>query len=578
MMKLSDRICASPRLKWAAAIALNVLFLACALLLFAPGFESANDDLTLAAFVDGQMSETCAHIPYINYLLALLMRALFSLPGASIPWHTLGQYALLLLGFSAVSRALLEKLRPWQAGLVSLVMLLFFGLDCYLLISYTKTAAVCTVGGMCVLFMAAELLPRGARLPSTLVGALLCLFGFLLRKMEFLPCMAITAVLGLRWLYKLLFLEKCPAREKCRAFGRYVSPFVLMLALCAAAWGVDALAWSRGEWKAYHDFDAVRVAYSDYGRPAYGEMPEVYDALGITESAAALLEQSNYFDPDLFTAPLMSSISDARDSRFPRPSAGECLGRLLDNCIPAFFAQLPVYALAALLILWLCAGEHDARGWLTLALSCGLFALFYLYLIWRGRYLIDRVDLGLFLAVFAVIAWTLRPETLSGEKPLAVLVLLLALFFSRWAAQERGLTPPYDRAAARAEERAAVERLLADTEHVYLAKCDVVSDTLYSPFERVPAGYWDKIVLLGGWDCNHPAVMANLREYGVTNPYRDLVDNDRAYIIDDDIDLTLRYLRDYYFPDADAALVEPLSSETGLAIYRVFTEANHDAQ
>lgn len=578
MMKLSDRICASSRLKWAAAIGLNAVFLLCALLLFAPGFESANDDLTLAAFVDGQMSEACTHIPYINYLLALLLRALFSLPGDSIPWHTLGQYALLLLGFSAVSRALLEKLRPWQAGLLSLIMLLFFGLDCYMLISYTKTAAVCTVGGMCLLFMAAELPPRGARVTALILGTLLCLFGFLLRKMEFLPCMAITAVLGARWLYQLLFLEKGPTREKLRALLRYVSPFLLMLALCAAAWGVDELAWSRGEWKAYHDFDAVRVAYSDYGRPAYEEMSEVYDSLGLTESAVELLEQSNYFDPDTFTSSVMAAITDARDSAFPRPSPGECLGRLLDTCIPAFFTQLPVYALVALLILWLCAGEHDLRGWLTLALSCGLFALFYLYLIWRGRYLIDRVDLGLFLAVFAVVGWTLRPEKLSGEKPLAALVLLLALFFGRWAAQERGLTPPRDYAAERAEERAAVERILADNEHVYLAKLDVVSDTLYSPFERVPAGYWDKIVLLGGWDCNHPAVMANLRAYNIANPYRDLVDNDRAYIIDDDIDLTLRYLRDYYFPDADAELVEPLSSETGLAIYRIFTEANHDAE
>lgn len=577
-MKLSDRISADPRLKWAAALALNAAFLLCALLVFAPGFESANDDLTLVAFVDGQMRDKCTHIPYINYLLALLLRVLYSLPGDAVPWHTIGQYALLLLGFSAVSRTLFERLRPWQAGLVSAVMLLFFGLDCYLLISYTKTAAVCTVGGMCLLFMAAELLPRGARLPSLIVGTALCLFGFLLRKMEFLPCMAITAVLGVRWLYKLLFCEKGPAREKLRAFWGYASPFLLMLVLCAAAYGVDALAWSRGEWKAYHDFDAVRVSYSDYGRPAYEQMPEVYDSLGLTESAVELLEQSNYFDPDLFTSSLMSSIRDARDSAFPRPSPGECLGRLLDTCIPAFFTQLPVYALVALLILWLCAGEHDLRGWLTLALSCGLFALFYLYLIWRGRYLIDRVDLGLFLAVFAVISGTLRAEKLSREKPLAVLVLLLALFFSRWAALERGLTPPRDLSVERAGERAAVERLLADTDHVYLAKTDVVSDTLYSPFERVPAGYWDKIVLLGGWDCGHPAVMANLRKYGIANPYRDLVDNDRAYIIDDDIDLTLRYLRDYYYPDAGAALVEPLSSETGLAVYRIFTEANHDSQ
>ena len=63
--------------------------------------------------------------------------------------------------------------------------------------------------------------------------------------------------------------------------------------------------------------------------------------------------------------------------------------------------------------------------------------------------------------------------------------------------------------------------------------------------------------------------MDNLARYGVKNPYRDCIGNDRVYLIEDDIELTLRYLREHYDPQAAAELVEPLSSETGLAVYRI---------
>ena len=118
-------------------------------------------------------------------------------------------------------------------------------------------------------------------------------------------------------------------------------------------------------------------------------------------------------------------------------------------------------------------------------------------------------------------------------------------------------------------ERAAVETLLQDTEHVYLAKLDTVSDRIYSPFEPAGKGYWDRIVLLGGFDCNHPAIMNNLALYGVANPYRDAVGNDRVYFIEDDIDLTLSHIHERYDPGATAERMDALSEETGLEIYRI---------
>lgn len=567
-MTLTRKIERSHGIKLFCSLLLNAVFLAAALVFIAPAFE-ANDDLTLAAFADGQMSVKCTYIPYINYVLALILNGLYRILGENAAWHTVGQYALLFAGFTAVSYALFERLRAWQAAVISIIMLLFFGVDCYMIISYTKTAGVCAVGGMALIFLGAESMPQGKKLAPAVVGIILCLFGFMLRKMEFLPCMAIMAVLGLRWMYKLLFNEKSlSAKEKFSSLCRYAAPFILMLALCGGLAVIDKAAWSKEPWRGFAEFDAVRVAYSDYGRPEYEKMPEVYDSMGLTESAVELLYGGNYFDPDIFTKECMQAISDARDSVFPRPSVGECLGKLLDICFTNFFVQLHIYAFIMLFVLWLAAGEHDLCGMLTCAGVCGLFALFYMYLIYCGRYLIDRVDVGLFLAMYAALAWTLDKERLQKEKLLSVLVLCSALYFANW--KERGRyrsddVPDYSAG------RAAVDTLINDSEHIYLAKLDTVNDMLYPPFTPAPAGYWDRIVLLGGWDCNHPAIMANLAKYGVRNPYRDLIDNEHAYIIEDDIDLTMQYIHDYYCPEAKAEPVEPLSSDTGLAIYRILS-------
>ena len=96
-----------------------------------------------------------------------------------------------------------------------------------------------------------------------------------------------------------------------------------------------------------------------------------------------------------------------------------------------------------------------------------------------------------------------------------------------------------------------------------------MTDGLWSPFEPYGKGCWDRIVLLGGFDCLHPTIMENLARYGVENPYRDCVGNPRVRIIEDDIDLTLQYIHEHYDPKATAKRVDALSDETGLDIYRI---------
>ena len=48
-----------------------------------------------------------------------------------------------------------------------------------------------------------------------------------------------------------------------------------------------------------------------------------------------------------------------------------------------------------------------------------------------------------------------------------------------------------------------------------------------------------------------------------------MIGNEQVRLIDNDVERTLAYLQKYYDPDAWAEPVEPLSSETGLMIYRI---------
>ena len=120
-------------------------------------------------------------------------------------------------------------------------------------------------------------------------------------------------------------------------------------------------------------------------------------------------------------------------------------------------------------------------------------------------------------------------------------------------------------------KKAAMEQLLADEEHLYLCKVWSIDHELYTPLETAPAGFADRIVLLGGWSLYHPSIEHVLESYDIENPYPDMIGNEQVRLIDSDVERTLAYLREYYAPDVWAEPVEPLSTETGLKVYRIYS-------
>ena len=234
-----------------------------------------------------------------------------------------------------------------------------------------------------------------------------------------------------------------------------------------------------------------------------------------------------------------------------------------------FTQDRPFWGFAFLGMIWLACGKRRAGTWLSLGYLGGMFGILYLLMIYADRYLANRVDMGLFLAMAVVLGFLMDEERLKGEKLLLTAVLLLSLFVTWRTNRDWCRFDSHNRIEDKSAEKAAVERLLADDGRLYLVKIWAVDHTLYTPLETPPARYAERLLLLGGWSMGHPEIEKILDRWGLENPYRDMVNREDICLIDHDIDRTLAYLRGSYYPRAAAEAVQPLSDETGYRIYRI---------
>ena len=51
-----------------------------------------------------------------------------------------------------------------------------------------------------------------------------------------------------------------------------------------------------------------------------------------------------------------------------------------------------------------------------------------------------------------------------------------------------------------------------------------------------------------------------MKEHGIVNPYKDMIGNEKVYLIDDNIDLTVEYIRQNYDEHAEAVFVRTLGN------------------
>ena len=194
---------------------------------------------------------------------------------------------------------------------------------------------------------------------------------------------------------------------------------------------------------------------------------------------------------------------------------------------------------------------------------------FYLY--YEGRYLEHRVEVGMWFAISLVVIWCLDSAKMHLNRQLVLIALgcLLIANQSTWKSRWRGLSEQEVRDQKYLRE--GFEDIVSvDPDGLYLAKLGTITYTGYGMFSPVPEGTFENVVWYGGWEMGNPLWVDKMAEYHVTNPYRDLIDQEHVYIVDDKINLTLKYIKEYYQKDVEAELVK---ESTYLKVYRIKTKS-----
>ena len=508
-----------------AAFLINAAFLAIMLTLFAPRFET-NDDVLMSKFVDGQFSVKTAYVPFINICLGWALKMLYTIGGDGFNWYSFTQYAVLFLGFTAITWVLLRRFRLFPALVMTAIILGAVGTDAYLSMNFSKPAGIATVGAMSLIaYGMSKESGRVNKLP-VLLGILLGALGYMWRYEEFGVCALLMAGLCIVPLYERLFENReLKLGARIGSCVRYLVPYVSLAAIAVGLLAINTWAWNRDEIADYYDFNVTRSILIDFQIPDYNQMPEVYDELEMDENFVYMMKKWSFYDTEKFTKENMDKLIAVRDEFVPRKTPGECLGTFLNKCLAGFLIERPIGAFVFMLLLWLAAGRRGIKEWLSLIYMGGMFFVIYMVLIWSERYLANRIDIGMFLALAVALSFLMEPEKLNDEKLLLCAVLGMSLFISYRSSRSTMILDEHNTLEDKTAAKAAIERVLEEDDKLFFVKVWSIDHEMYSPLECAPAGYADKLVHIGGWSMHHPVIEDILASYDIENPYRDIVNH-----------------------------------------------------
>ena len=544
------------------ALGLTLLVLAVLAAATIPCFDS-NDDRAIQTLVNGARYSSDPHLVFQNYLLGCLLLALYSLP-LRLPWYTLLQYAALVCAFTGLVWTIENRMRSRLGTVVSILVLIFAGYETFTLFQFTRTAGVVSACGMLVLAEAAAADPGKINRKAAAAGLLLGCFGFMFRVYGSFPVFAVTCPMALPILLDHRGKGK---KEYFQHILRRLAPFALLGAACLGLYAFDREMYRISpDWAAYKASVDDRTELLDYGFPDFNQQREVYDSLGINGTAFDMFYGWNFADPDVFSPQAARTLNDLRPrQRLSRGLVRSFVLTYLPHIMKEWYACLFWFAL----FLWLTSGKKRLREWMIGAFTLGLFGLLHFYLFFSGRYWLGRVDFILWFSCSVPFLWMSR-----GTKVLRA-VLIAAVCFAAVAGM-RGELPGIEwRTQAKMQTlkktnkriRKRYRKLAKDKDHLYIARLpSIMPGEGYEPFDVMPEKIAANVLSLGGWMVYTGPYMETMRAYGVDNPFRDLVDNDKVFLVDYDVGSTLDYLHSYY---CETAAAEEVGSFGQAKIYRI---------
>lgn len=535
--------------KISVALISNLLILGVMVAFMRPSFET-NDDIVFAELGSGLRGVKDAHLVFQNYGLGMIYRFLYGVTGR-LPWYTIVQYMILFAAFTVVTYVLISRLGEISGLCLFVILACGFGYEGYIHLQFTKTAGIAAA-----VFLLLYLLEQEKYSWWGIAGGiLLAVIAYMYREDQFWASCGLMAGAGLLFLFDLRKYRN----KKLRRLGICVLTFGVLLLSVFGVDRWDSSKYRSAEWKEYQEFNQLRSELLDYGFPDYDSNQEIYEELGISREAYELYKSWNFNDTEKFDTEVMKKLVDLKQKR---PLTIRTVTAFLRR-FPSDLLRMPMfYFFAVFAVLWLLCGKKDVCSVISVLAECLLLVAVYFYLYYQGRYMVNRVDVGLWFSACLVMLWIFSSEEVRYmNTKVSVLLCMICVVLGQFMMYKDWRLATSSIPEARVSQRAVLETIGTDKEHTYLAKSGMLSEIVcYGPFDRMPENLLDNVYWFGGWECRTPGYTRAMEVHGIINLYRDVVNNENVYLVDDNIDLTLKYIRQYYAENAEAVFVKTIGN------------------
>lgn len=541
---------------WIKVILRNLIIFVLSQIVFQPTFETCDDNY-MAAILYGTYGEYNAHFIFSNIILGKIIKTLIGICPI-LPWYTIVQYAGLFLAFTCITYVLMKGEKNEYRTILSWMLLVAFGYECYVKVQFTKTAGVLTIAG--ILFIYQAIKTEKIHVLQLILGSGLVVLGSFWRFRGFLMIVPIVGSValftGLREIKK----------GNWKKFLRYDVVYSVLFLMCIFLNIFSNKVYnSNPAWKEYREFNKVRAEMLDYGFPEYDENREIYQKYGISKNDLEMYRNWNYGDPERFTEEMLRDLADAKEER-----------HLSIDSAREFFTQFPVrylkypyfLVLIILLGLWLLNAKRDK---VTVGFAATAFVLIEFYLFYKGRYFINRIDMPIIMALCVVLAMQIEKIRYEGLNKYVTAAVIGGVLLNGSSFLNEQALPKSEKEKQEAQE--VFELINVDKSHFYIMEnytSDDLWTTAYSVWDVPPVGVNTNCDVMGGWRYNTPLSNYNKECYGIKNPFRDIIDNPNVYMINDYyMAATLNYIQEHYCETASAQLVKEIN---GHRFYKIVSK------
>lgn len=579
------------------SIIVNLIFLFLVLLFCDIKYE-VSDDFVMASIMSGAYGDAPnPQMIFINMFAGYILLPLYKL-FPNVSWYFIAQISLIFVSSCIVTFILLEKLERSRAVMLSIMFILFFSNDAYILVQFTKTAMYAIMAGG-LLFIWALFYRQGKW--KVLLGAVVCLAGTLIRFADiYLAGGFFLFILAYEFLK--IFLDKgwMGFREK-----QVILTIISGCILIGSAFGLKELNnYVRNideAYSGYYEYNSARAGIVDAAWYDYWELEEELSAIGVSENDYYMMRTWNFADNDIFTQEKMRKTADIIAEHHNAKEVR--IEKIIERLQSREYMKYPVF-LACIILFGLGIFLNYDKWW-TMLISIGIGELFLIYFCYRERN-VYRVEYAVFLGIFlcGIYFWDrnisdndtviIKKDALKKVSVIIAAVCIavhlilyipdqtykevtaenrrdyiINTFYASWDYNAQ----KYRKVVNKGKPvNGLLEEFSSNKDNFYFMDFETTIQVLYyewCPWESMEIGEYDNFLYLAGITTNYPDVVNILDRKGLSNPLKSLVDSN-VYLVDNyQLGTKLTYLQEHYYPNARAELYKEID---GYQIWKLYKE------